>query len=183
MLKGGFIGFGRMGITHFSILNSHPSVVVKGVCDSSNTMMNILKKYTNIRTNSNYKKMIDEVPLDFIVISTPTDSHSEIIRFALEHNIHVFCEKPFGLNISESKTVLDLLSSRRLVNQIGYVNRFNEIFMEVKRLIDAGVLGEINYFCSEMYGATVLKDSSSSWRGKRTTGGGCMYEFASHCID
>jgi predicted dehydrogenase len=28
-----------------------------------------------------------------------------------------------------------------------------------------------------------LKDSKSSWRGKRKTGGGCMYEFASHCID
>lgn len=183
MLNGGFIGFGRMGITHFSILNSHSSVVVKGVCDASNTMMSILRKYKNIRTHSDYKKMIEQVPLDFIVISTPTDSHTEIIRYALEHNIHVFCEKPFGLKISESKTILNLLSSRRLVNQIGYVNRFNEIFMEVKRLIDSGVLGEIKYFCSEMYGATVLKDSSSSWRGKRTSGGGCMYEFASHCID
>ena len=38
-------------------------------------------------------------------------------------------------------------------------------------------------FSSEMYGATVLKDSKSSWRGSRKTGGGCMYEFASHCID
>jgi scyllo-inositol 2-dehydrogenase (NADP+) len=34
-----------------------------------------------------------------------------------------------------------------------------------------------------MYGATVLKDSKSGWRGKKKTGGGCLYEFASHGID
>ena len=34
-----------------------------------------------------------------------------------------------------------------------------------------------------MYGANVLKDSKGSWRGKRKAGGGCMYEYASHCID
>jgi predicted dehydrogenase len=34
-----------------------------------------------------------------------------------------------------------------------------------------------------MYGRTVLKDTKSSWRGKKTSGGGCMYEFAAHCIN
>ena len=66
---------------------------------------------------------------------------------------------------------------------MGYVNRFNEVFMEVKKLLDAGIIGDIKNFSSEMYGATVLKDSKSSWRGKKKAGGGCMYEFASHCID
>ena len=75
------------------------------------------------------------------------------------------------------------LGEKPLVTQVGYVNRFNEVFMEVKRLIDDGVIGDVVNFSSEMYGATVLKDSKSSWRGSRKTGGGCMYEFASHCID
>jgi predicted dehydrogenase len=34
-----------------------------------------------------------------------------------------------------------------------------------------------------MYGPTVLKDTKGNWRGKTQMGGGCMYEFASHCID
>ena len=57
------------------------------------------------------------------------------------------------------------------------------MFIEVKRLIEDGVIGKVVNFSFEMYGATVLKDSKSSWRGNRNTGGGCMYEFASHCID
>lgn len=183
MLKGGFVGFGRMGITHFSILNSNPHVDIKGVCDQSNTMMNIVKNYSRVNTYSDYRVMIDEIKPDFVVISTPTDSHSEIIRYALERDIHVFCEKPFGLNPSQSKKTLAHLNGKRIVNQIGYVNRFNEVFMEIKRLIGTGIIGDIKNFQSDMYGATVLKDSKSGWRGKKKLGGGCMYEFASHCID
>ena len=76
MLRAGFIGFGRMGITHFSILNTHNSVKIAAVCDQSKTMMNILRKYVDIETYSDYRRMIDEANLDFVVISTPTDSHA-----------------------------------------------------------------------------------------------------------
>ena len=34
-----------------------------------------------------------------------------------------------------------------------------------------------------MLGATITKDAKSSWRGKKNLGGGCMYEFVSHCVD
>jgi len=183
MLRAGFIGFGRMGITHFSILNAHPSVEILAVCDQSSTMLNILKKYVNVEVYSDYQKMINNTELDFVVISTPSDSHSEIIRAAVDNNLHTFTEKPFALTAAEGRETLAHLNNKPLVNQVGYVNRFNEVFMEVKRLLETGVIGEVKNFSSEMYGATVLKDSKASWRGKRKTGGGCMYEFASHCID
>ena len=183
MLRSGFIGFGRMGITHFSILNSHPSVEIVAVCDQSNTMLNVLRKYVDIRTYTDYRKMLNEVALDFVVVSTPSDSHSEIIKVAIDNNLHIFVEKPFALTAADGQETMAHLEGKTLVNQVGYVNRFNEVFMEVKRLLDSGVIGDVKNFSSEMYGSTVLKDSKSSWRGKRKTGGGCMYEFASHCID
>ena len=55
--------------------------------------------------------------------------------------------------------------------------------MEVKRHLDADLIGEIKRFKSEMLGATITKDAKSSWRGKKNLGGGCMYEFVSHCVD
>jgi len=51
MLRAGFIGFGRMGITHFSILNTHPSVNVVAICEQSRTMLSILKKHIRYREN------------------------------------------------------------------------------------------------------------------------------------
>lgn len=183
MLKGGFIGFGRMGITHLSILNTHPNIKVVAVCDQSKTMLNILKKYVSIDVYTDYKEMLDNVELDFVVISTPSNSHSEIIDYAITKNLHIFTEKPFALTAMDGKNSINLLKGKTLVNQVGYVNRFNEVFMEVKKLIDNGIIGQVKNFTSEMYGPTVLKDSKGTWRGKNNSGGGCMYEFASHCID
>jgi predicted dehydrogenase len=183
MLKAGLIGFGRMGITHFSILNTHPSVKIVAICDQSRTMLNILRKYLDIAIYSDYRKMISEVELDFVIISTPTDSHAEIIKSAIDNELHIFTEKPFAMTAAEGRETLARLGDKKLVNQVGYVNRFNEVFMEVKKLLEDGTIGEIKNLRSKMYGATVLKDSRASWRGKRKTGGGCMYEFASHCID
>ena len=80
MLKAGFIGFGRMGITHFSILNSHDSVEIVSVCDSSKTLMNILGKYVDIKTYSDYREMIDkEVSIvDAPIEKTPTEPKEQI---------------------------------------------------------------------------------------------------------
>lgn len=183
MLKAGFIGFGRMGITHFSILNTHAMVEVTAIADTSKTMRNLLERYIQVKTYADYHKMIDENSLDFIVVSTPTDSHAEIIEFAIDRNLHVFTEKPLSMAPEEGKKIIAKLEKNNLVNQVGYVNRFNEVFMEVKKLLDGGAIGELKSFSSEMYGATVIKASNTSWRSKRKLGGGCMYEFASHCID
>ena len=183
MLRAGFIGFGRMGITHFSIINAHPSVKIVAICDPSKSMKTILQKYLDVEIFSNYQEMIDKISLDFVVISTPTDSHYEIIKYTINKGLHTFSEKPFTLTATEGREILDQLHNKNLVNQIGYVNRFNEVFIETKRILDGGIIGEVKNFRSEMYGATVLKDPKTSWRGKRKTGGGCMYEFASHCID
>lgn len=182
-LRGGLIGCGRMGIAHFSILNTHPSVKIVAICDQSNTMLNILRKYLDIGVYSDYRKMIEEEALDFVIVSTPTDSHSEIIKAAINSNLHTFVEKPFAMTVNEGRKVLVDLEGKELVNQVGYVNRFNEVFIEVKGLLDNGIIGEVKNFSSEMYGSTVLKESKTSWRGKRNMGGGCMFEFASHAID
>jgi predicted dehydrogenase len=146
-------------------------------------MLKIAGKYLGIKTYTEYVKMLDDCHPDCVVISTPGDSHAGIIRACLKRDIHVFVEKPFAMSVSEGRSVLADLGEKPLVNQVGYVNRFNEVFMEVKQLVAKGVIGDVVNFSSEMYGATVLKDSKSSWRGKRNTGGGCMFEFASHCID
>lgn len=66
------------------------------------------------------------------------------------------------------------IEGKHLVTQVGYVNRFNEVFMEVKELVNSGVLGDIKNFSAEMYGATVLKDTKSSWRSKKNGEAACM---------
>jgi predicted dehydrogenase len=183
MLRGGIIGFGRMGLTHFSILNNHPEVEFVGVCDSSSFMLTNVSKQMGIETFSDYRKMLDKLPLDFVIIATPTAAHAPTTKDVIEKGIHVFVEKPFSLNPDEGKDVIAAMSGKKIINQVGYVVRFNEVFVKVKELLGSGIIGSIINYKMEMYGPTVLKPTKRGWRSKKTEGGGCLYDFASHSID
>jgi len=183
MLRGGIIGFGRMGLTHFSILNNHPHVKFVAICDSSSFMLKNLGKHLKVETFDDYRKMIDKMELDFVIIATPTILHAEAIKYAINNDVHIFVEKPFTLNPQEGREIMALVKEKQLVNQVGYVIRFSDVFMKVKEFLNAGVIGELLSFKVEMYGPTLLKSSKDSWRAKRESGGGCLYDFASHSVD
>ncbi|MCJ7609787.1 Gfo/Idh/MocA family oxidoreductase [Candidatus Bathyarchaeota archaeon] len=183
MLRGGVIGFGRMGLTHFSILNTHPNVALVAVCDSSGFILKNAQKYLQVETFRRPDEMIEKVPLDFLVVATPTAHHADLARLAIDKGLHVFVEKPFVLKVEQGQEILRLMQGKTLVNQVGYVLRFSDVFMQVKRLLDSKMLGELLTFKMEMNGPTLLRDARQSWRSKKSEGGGCLYDFASHSID
>ncbi len=183
MLKGAVIGFGRMGVTHYALLNTHPEVEFSAVCDLSTSMNEILKRYMSVPLFSDYHKMLTEVELDFVIIATATVSHAEIAKAAMDKGLHVFIEKPLSLTASQSEELVRLAQEKNIVNQVGYFLRFNEALGAVKRFIAEGMIGDVVHYKNEMYGRTVLKSLKSSWRNKKEMGGGCMLDFGSHCID
>lgn len=183
MIRCGIIGLGKMGISHYAIINTHPDVTLVAVCDTLGFVLGGLSKYTKVRTFKDYRKMIDKCNLDCVVIATPTSSHAEMIRYAVGNNIHVFVEKPFCYNLEDGRDIEKLARHKNLVNQVGYHNRFIGVFQETRKLLDGGAIGDVYHFTAESYGQVVLKRKSSTWRMKRSEGGGCLYDYASHVID
>ncbi len=183
MLRGVVVGFGRMGLTHYSILNSHPEVSFAAVCDSSPFMLKNAAKYMQVETFKDVDKMFQQVQPDFAIVATPTAMHAEVVTHAAACGAHVFVEKPFTLNPKQSLILLNCVEEKKLVHQVGYVMRFSDVFKKVKQLLDAGAMGELLTFRMDMNGPTVLHDAKKSWRSKGKQGGGCLYDFASHAID
>ena len=183
MLRGVIVGFGRMGLTHYSILNSHPDVEFVGVCDSSSFMLKNVASFIDVSIFNDYTEMIRETSPDFSIIAVPTVLHAEAIQCAIDNQVHVFVEKPFSLSPEQGKGILDSLDGTKLVNQVGYVCRFSDVFMQVKKMLDQRVLGDLILFKMEMNGPTLLQDAKNGWRSKKSEGGGCLYDFASHSID
>jgi len=184
-IKIGFIGLGRMGITHLSIINSNPKVNVTSVCDPSKVINLFFKKYfENIKLYSEFEELIEKENPDGVIVSTPPNFHFKIVKICLEKGIHCFVEKPFTLSYEESKELSELAGYKKVVNQVGYVNRFNDIFVNAKALIEGGVIGKVIRFKSEMFSYTISKeDKGEGWRANLETGGGCLNEMASHAID
>src|ERR1035437_5541875 len=183
MIRTAIIGLGKMGISHCAILGAHPDVNLVAVCDSSSLVINGFKKYSVFECFSDYKKMIDTMDLHALVIATPTKFHGEMVLYALNKSINVFCEKPFSFNSKEGKFLSELAKKQNLVNQVGYHNRFIGTFNEIKKMLKSNIIGELYHFVGESYGPVVLKEKGGTWRTEKGQGGGCLYDYASHTID
>jgi predicted dehydrogenase len=183
MIKVALIGAGKMGISHLSILGAHSDVEVIGVSDTSRLVLDVVKKYSSFPCYSNYKEMLQETEADAVFVSTPTKYHAAMIKDVLEGGKHVFAEKPLCLTAEEGEALVTLAGKQKLVNQVGYHNKFIGTFQEVKRLIDNDHLGEIFHFTGESYGPVVVRAKQSNWRSNPAEGGGCLMDYASHIID
>src|ERR1700733_4376399 len=183
MIKIAVVGLGKMGLSHLAIVKAHPEVELAAVCDSSGYMLGVLKKYTGVATYSDYEAMLREVELDAVLIATPSRTHATMVRSALERGLHVFCEKPFTLSVTDADELSSLARQRGAVTQVGYHNRFVGAFAEVKRLLDAGAIGTVTHVLGEAYGPVVLKAKGGTWRSRKEEGGGALYDYAAHPLN
>jgi len=183
MIKVALVGAGKMGISHLSILGSHPDVKVVGICDTSKMVLDVLRKYSPFKCYSDYETMLEETQPDAVFVSVPTKYHAGIVKKVIEKGTHVFAEKPLCLTVEEGYELVELANSKGIVNQVGYHNKFIGTFNEAKRILDQGYLGEIFHFEGEAYGPVVVRKKQDNWRSDPTQGGGCLMDYASHVID
>jgi predicted dehydrogenase len=127
--------------------------------------------------------MFAKEQLDAVVISVPTKYHDELVKDAVDLDLHVFVEKPFMLNLDVSKQVTSTVLQKKLVNQVGYHNKFIGTFKEAKRLLTLSALSEVYHFEGNIFGPVILKAKEATWRSKDDEGGGCLMDYAAHMID
>jgi len=176
-------GLGKMGISHIAIATSHSGATLAAVCDSSTYLLKSVNKYIGLKTYTDFACMIASEELDAVIIATPSRHHAHMVRAALEGGLHVFCEKPFCLDHHEGLALAELAERRSLVNQVGYHCRFVGSFREARRLVRSGVLGRIHHLKAEVYGPVVTRSRNGTWRGQKSEGGGCLYDYACHAVD
>ncbi|MGH8549987.1 MAG: Gfo/Idh/MocA family protein, partial [Methylococcales bacterium] len=152
-------------------------------CDTAKYVLDVLEKYIGIRAYGDFEELLQTESLDAIIIATPSRFHGSMVKTVLERNIHVFCEKPFCIDAEEGKGLAELAEQKGLVNQVGYHHRFDAAFQEVKHLLDAGTIGGVTRALAEAYGPVVLQPKGSTWRTRRSEGGGCLYDYAAHPIN
>ncbi|HEY0810621.1 MAG TPA: Gfo/Idh/MocA family oxidoreductase [Longimicrobiales bacterium] len=183
MIRMGVAGLGKMGISHLAIANTHPDVEVAAVCDTHGYVTDVLGKHTPTRCYARYEEMLSAEKLDAVILATPSKLHAPMVAAALQRGLHVFCEKPFVLDVNDGEHLIELADSAQLVTQVGYHFRFVAAFAEAARIVQAGALGTIHHARVEAYGPVVLRPNGSTWRSARSEGGGALYDYACHAID
>jgi predicted dehydrogenase len=181
----GIIGFGRMGITHYSIINTHPAVEMTAIADTSSMMLGLIKKYLpNTKMFEDYKDLLNSGLVDAVIVCTPSVMHYDVCKMAAEKGISVFCEKPFTTSPVLAKELADIFEQKGLVNQVGYVYRFDVVFNKVKEMLGQQLIGKVCHANVQFLSSTISKiQREKGWRSKRENGGGATYEMGSHVID
>jgi predicted dehydrogenase len=181
--KLGFVGVGKMGLSHLSIANAHSMANVIAMADPSAMVQSAFKQFSTISTYSDYNQMFKNETLDGVVISVPTKYHEIVVSDALENGLHVFVEKPFTLNLDHGLSFIRSAKQKQLINQVGYHNKFIGTFREAKRLLDHHLLGSLTNFEGRIVGPVLLKKKEATWRSSSSDGGGCLMDYAAHLID
>jgi predicted dehydrogenase len=183
MIRTAMVGLGKMGLSHLAILRAHPDLELVAGCDSATLLTDILTKYSGLKCYGDFERMLAQERLDALVIATPSKLHAAMVEKALERGLHVFCEKPFVLDVHDGERLVALAERKGLVNQVGYHFRFVGAFIEAARIVRSGALGTVHHVRAEAYGPVVLRPKGGTWRSAKSEGGGALYDYACHAVD
>ncbi|HUH47746.1 MAG TPA: Gfo/Idh/MocA family oxidoreductase [Arenibacter sp.] len=148
MLNVGVLGAGHLGKIHLRLLNESPKYNLIGFYDPDVINGKKVAAEFGYTFFDNINKLIDAV--DVIDIVTPTLSHFDCAKKAIEKGKHIFIEKPITNTLEEAEELLVLEKKYRIKGQVGHVERFNPAFMAVKEninnpmFIEAHRLAEFN---------------------------------------
>ena len=142
MLRIGILGAGHLGKTHLRIVAACKFFELVGFYDPNKKNVDQLLEEQKYIAFDSPKKLIEAV--DVVSIITPTITHFEMAKLALDAKKHVFIEKPIAITNQESNILIDLASRNGLLGQVGHVERFNPAFEAVRTSIEDPMFIETN---------------------------------------
>ena len=76
---------------------------------------------------------------------------SRIVKLLLNNGKHILCEKPLGMNVKETKEILDLAKEKNLFLMEAIWSRVQPSYLKLKEEIDKGVIGEVSHVQAKLY--------------------------------
>lgn len=134
MLKVGVLGAGHLGKIHLRLLQQSDKYELVGFFDPNEQHADSVASELGYKKFDTIDALINQV--DVVDIVTPTLSHFDCAKKAIEAGKHVFLEKPITNTVAEAETLIELAKKHNVKGQVGHVERFNPAFKAVKDSIE-----------------------------------------------
>lgn len=185
-LRIGIVGLGRVASkTHIPVLKSLENVeIIAGAEKNSERADRVKNLFKLDRVYSNYEDMYGSNSLDAVYICLPNYLHKDACKKALEHGLHVLCEKPMGISVKEAEEITAIAEDRKLVLMPGYKKRYAINFHKARKFIEDGLLGNIIHVQGTFMtpGPYISWDPKSDWYLDEKWCG-VIYDSGCHIID
>lgn len=183
-LKWGIIGCGGIADrrTIPGILKTKNSEVY-AVMDVNPEVSNTIKaKYGFEKAYYNVQDICNDKNIDVIYIATPVCYHKEQALTAIEAGKNVFIEKPMAYSSEDAKLILDKAKEKKVHIMIGYIMRYHNLHLKMKKIIAEGGIGKV--VCMRSQFSCWYPDIKGAWRqNKKMSAGGTVMDLGVHCID
>jgi len=183
-LRVGIIGCGRISAGHVQALLAQPGVRIAAAADLDLARLAALAQHVPqpIETFSDYRLMIERVPLDAVLVLTPHSLHYEQVLAGLQADLHVLAEKPLVAAPAQALELIQLAQARQRVLHVAYQFPLLQPYYYARQAVMQGALGEIDYFSAVASLAWHRLDSV--WRKQPDLAeGGIMIDTGSHLVD
>ena len=174
------IGSGSICRTYCEALKTSAAVRVTAIAGRDTEKGRAMAAEYSVPYYVDQDEMYEKEQLDAVLICTPTFTHEEMVRRAIEHGVHVMCEKPFVLDASLAQELFDLAESHGVRMMVMHVVRFWPEYVKVKEMIKAGELGAIkNVYLSRLSSHPTW----ATWHRDPKKSGGGLYDLHIHDVD
>ena len=185
-LKHAIIGCGRVAPNHVAGVRHSGVAEVVWACDRDLAIATTFAEAHAIpKSSSDVHAVLAEPDVVSVSIAVDHAQHAALARAALLAGKHVLVEKPTAIRLSEAQALTALAAERGLRLATIAQHRFDPLFIEIKRLVDAGALGDlVSVWTTLVCGRDPSYYSDSYWRGTwEGEGGSILINQAYHCVD
>lgn len=137
------IGADGRGRAHYDSIKGENVVAI---CDVDETHLDFAQQtFPNAKRYVDWRECLDHPELDAIVCCTTDQTHAFVASWALDRNLHIYCEKPLAISVEEARLVRSkyLPKKDKIATQVGMQRHAKENFNRVRELILDGAIGEL----------------------------------------
>ena len=120
-------------------------------------------EHPGIRCTDDFAALVGRDDVDAVVIATPPSRHHPMALAALRAGKHVWIEKPLALTVGAGRELVDAAAAGRRVLFVDETFLYDPLVREMKRIIDAGGLGELMHLSFERLGMGRIRRDSNVW--------------------
>ena len=190
-VKLGIIGFGNMGSGHVkSILAGNcPELELVAIADIKESRRAAAKELCGecVTVFDDAEKMLDSGLVEAVIVAVPHYDHPKYSIAAMEHGIHVMCEKPAGVYAKAVRHMNAVADQHpNVVFGMMFNQRTNCVYRKMRELVRSGKYGQIrrtNWIITNWYRTQAYYDSGdwrATWSGE---GGGVLLNQCPHQLD
>ncbi len=186
-LKVGIIGLQHLHPrSYMPLFGAVAETEVTAVAEPVESLREAFAKDFGVRGYGSWETMIQEESLDMAAIFLPHVDCPNAAVGCAKRGLHLIVEKPIAADLAGAKRVAEAVERSGVKFSTPYTWRYHPVAREMKRLLDAGVLGRIVGCEGRCAAGRVQRyiDGHAGWMlQKDRSGGGPMYNLGVHWID